>query len=121
MNLFAIFAVDMKVRLSRVDTVEDYSKSHSNAGVYFRNWLDAIEEADWEEPADITSAFSGNLLGGGSNRVVFDIGGNGRNSHRMICEYAFGLKLVRLYVNWIGSHERYNALSNKDKLTISVY
>jgi len=111
----------MKVRLLLENTIEEYMDNHSNSIIHFENWLETIKYADWEKPLDITTAFSANLIGGGSNRVIFDIGGNGRNSHRIICEYMFGLKFVRLYVNWIGTHEEYNALSEKDKKTISIY
>lgn len=112
----------MRVRLLLRDTIEDYIVNHANSKIHFNNWLESIiERADWNEPKDVTSAFSANLLGAGSNRVIFDIGGNGRNAHRMICEYMFGLKYVRLYVNWIGTHEEYNVLTDKEKRTISIY
>lgn len=92
------------------------------------NWLTAIRNADWKEPGDITKSINGNLLGNGSDRVVFDLGGNGSNAFRIICEYLFncpyrkeGVKKVHLYVNWIGTHEEYNRLSEKDKLTIEIF
>jgi mRNA interferase HigB len=35
--------------------------------------------ADWNEPGDISETFrSADLLGNGSNRVVFDIAGNNK-------------------------------------------
>ncbi len=111
----------MRVRLLRKDTIEDYATNHANSRIHFNNWLKLLKHADWDGPQDITTAFAGNLLGAGSNRVIFDIGGNGRNSHRMICEYMFGIKLVRLYVNWIGTHEEYNALTPLEKKKIDIY
>ncbi|WP_424964445.1 type II toxin-antitoxin system HigB family toxin [Ekhidna sp.] len=40
-------------------------------------WLEVLRHADWNEPGDIKKTFAkADLLGGGSNRVVFDIGGN---------------------------------------------
>jgi mRNA interferase HigB len=47
------------------------------------------------------------LLGDGSNRAVFDIGGN---KYRMIGKYAFGDNQVHLFVCWIGTHAEYNKL-----------
>ncbi|WP_298608866.1 type II toxin-antitoxin system HigB family toxin [uncultured Spirosoma sp.] len=44
------------------------------------------------------------LLGNGTNRIVFDIGGN---YYRMICKYAFGKNQVHLFVCWIGAHAEY--------------
>jgi mRNA-degrading endonuclease HigB of HigAB toxin-antitoxin module len=67
---------------------------------------------------DIVRTFKGNLLGG--NRVIVDLGGNGSNAFRMICTFIFRKKEVLLYVNWIGTHEAYNALSLDDKMTIEI-
>jgi mRNA interferase HigB len=117
----------MKVRLLRPDTVEEFAEDHANGASLFKGWLKTIREADWDEPNDIRLSTKSNLLGNGSTRVVFDIGGNGPNSYRIICEYLFGcqyknsVKKVHLYVNWIGTHEKYNDLTEQEKLTISRY
>jgi mRNA interferase HigB len=111
----------MRVRLQLRLTVEKFADNHSNGKNHFYKWLAVIEDADWEEPKDMLKTYAGNLLSNGSNRVIFDIGGNGRNAYRMICEYVFGRKLIRLYVNWIGTHEQYNALTEQQKRTISDY
>jgi mRNA interferase HigB len=48
----------------------------------FKLWLTFLKLADWKEPGDITKTFgSADLLGNGSDRVVFDIAGN---NYRMI-------------------------------------
>jgi mRNA-degrading endonuclease HigB of HigAB toxin-antitoxin module len=111
----------MKVRLQLKITVEKFANNHSNGKRHFYKWLSLIEDADWNEPKDMIKTYPCNLLGGGSNRVIFDVGGNGNNSYRIICEYVFCLKLIRLYINWIGTHEEYNALSEHQKRTISNY
>lgn len=118
----------MRVKLYREDTIDDYAAAHANGKAHFSKWLKAIRKADWKEPADITKAVNGNLLGNGSDRVVFDIGGNGNNSFRIICTYIFNCKhskhgqvRVNLNVNWIGTHEEYNRLSESDKLTVENY
>src|SRR5690348_951506 len=71
--LVTLSVLEMKVRLFRQDTVEDFADDHSNAKKHFTGWLLTLKYADWEEPADITASLKGNLLAGGSNRVVFDI------------------------------------------------
>jgi mRNA interferase HigB len=109
----------MKVRLLRKDTIEEFVANHANGKKHFEKLLLALSYADWEISQDIVITFSGNLLG--NNRVVFDLGGNGSNAFRMICSFVFGRKRVHLYVNWLGTHEEYNRLSNNDKLTISMY
>jgi len=118
----------MKVKLYREDTIEDYAAAHANAKKHFLGFLTAIRGADWAEPSDIIVTVNGNLLGNGSNRVVFDLGGDGNNSFRVICDYLFncrqnkqGKLRVNLYVAWIGTHEEYNRLTDKVKLTIQNY
>lgn len=118
----------MRVRLFLADTIEDFVAEHANGKIHFRNFLTAIQYADWQTPADITRSIRGNLLGNGSDRVVSDIGGNGRNAFRLICTYKFGCyyrkshtEKVHLYVNWIGTHEIYNMLSDEQKRTITDY
>lgn len=71
-------------------------------------WLWVIKRVDWNSPEDILSTFnSADLLGNGTNRVVFNIGGN---NYRMICHYVFGEKQAHLFVCWIGTHAEYDKL-----------
>ncbi len=126
--LLILYVFIMKVRLFLKETIEEFAENHANGKKHFANWLTVIKDVEWEEPNHITASLSGNLLGNGSNRVVFDIGGNGRNAFRLICSYKFRLYYkksdtykVHLYVNWIGTHEEYNALTEEQKITISIY
>ncbi len=76
--------------------------------------------ADWAEPGDFTETFgSADLLGNGSDRVVFDIAGN---NYRMICKYHFGAARVHLYIKWIGTHAEYTTLcDDKKQYTVNNY
>lgn len=76
--------------------------------------------ADWAEPAEIADTFgAADLLGNGSDRVVFDIAGN---NYRMICKYYFGVTKVHLYIKWIGTHAEYTKLCDKNKqYTVNSY
>ena len=76
--------------------------------------------ADWSKPGDITETFgSADLLGNGSDRVVFDIAGN---NYRLICKYHFGLTRVHLYIKWIGTHAEYAKLCDDNKqYTVNSY
>jgi len=72
-----------------------------------------LRPADWNVPRDIVSTFnSADILGQGSNRVVFNIGGN---KYRMICKYYFGKKKIHLFVKWIGTHSEYDKLCKENK------
>ena len=80
----------MRVHLIKIQSITDYVLGHQNSKIPFDNWLYIQRYASWNQPSDIPNSFpSADLLGNGSNRVIFDIGGN---SFRMICKYHFGKK-----------------------------
>lgn len=110
----------MKVRLVKRKTIEDYVRNNARSRSSFRIWLTNLKFADWNEPEDMLATFgSTDLLGDGSNRVVFDIGGN---NYRMICKYLFGETKVHLYIKWIGTHAEYDKLCKKgEQYTIDRY
>ncbi len=110
----------MKVHLIKKQTIEAYGAANARSRASLEIWLNVLKYADWERPEDIQNSFgSADLLGNGTERVVFDIGGN---NYRVICKYAFGDRQVHLFVCWIGTHAQYNRLCNQGKqYTISVY
>lgn len=98
----------MKIHLIRRETIEGYIRQNAQSRASFGEWLTKLKYADWEIPADMQATFpSTDLLGNGSNRAVFDIGGN---KYRMIVKYAFGDKQVHLFICWIGTHAKYDKL-----------
>lgn len=102
----------MKVHLIKQQSIEDYAIKH-HAESTFNEWIYKIKRADWIKPMDMKSTFnSADFIGKGSDRVVFDIGGN---NHRLICKYYFGKKQVHLYICWIGTHAEYDILNAKNK------
>ncbi|MCD4832822.1 MAG: type II toxin-antitoxin system HigB family toxin [Bacteroidales bacterium] len=110
----------MKAHLIKKQTIEEYIKGNAQSKVSFAMWLSIIKRIDWNEPSDIISTFnSADILGNGSERVVFNIGGN---KYRMICRYHFGKTRIHLFVKWIGTHEVYTKLCNEGKqYTVSIY
>ncbi|RSK25290.1 type II toxin-antitoxin system HigB family toxin [Hymenobacter metallilatus] len=110
----------MKVHLIKRQTVEDFVAGHARSRTGFATWLTAVKYADWNTPADILHTFgSADLLGNGSNRVVFDIGGN---HYRLIASYGFGLRQVHLFVCWIGTHAEYDKLcARQQQYTVNLY
>lgn len=110
----------MKVHLIRKETIESFVAANARSKSSFATWLTAIKYADWNAPSDIKQTFgAADLLGNGSNRVVFDIGGN---NYRMICKYVFGDKQVHLFICWIGIHAEYDKLcNNHEQYTITNY
>jgi mRNA interferase HigB len=110
----------MKVHLIKSQSIEGYMKKNAGSRKFFSLWLSLLKSADWEAPNDILQTFgAADLLGKGTERVVFNIGGN---NFRMICKYHFGLSRVHLYVKWMGSHAAYTQLCYKnEQYYISMY
>jgi mRNA interferase HigB len=110
----------MRVHLIEKQTIQDYISSHASGKSSFEFWLTIIKYADLETPADIQKTFgSADSLGHGTNRIVFDVGGN---KYRMICKYHFGSSNVHLFVCWIGSHREYDELcKRREQYTICSY
>jgi len=103
----------MKVHLIKKQAIEDYVQKNVRSRASFVVWLSMIKRADWNEPNEIISTFnSADILGRGSDRVVFNIGGN---NYRLICKYHFGNTKVHLFVKWISSHAEYTKLCNDGK------
>jgi mRNA interferase HigB len=98
----------MKIRLIKRKSIEDFALQNARSRTSFRLWLTFLKLADWNEPGDITKTFgSADLLGKGSDRVVFDIAGN---NYRMIFKYNFGVTRFHLYIKWIGTNAEYTKL-----------
>lgn len=103
----------MKVHLIKKKTIIDFISSHGNSTHDFENWIALLSIADWNDPNDMVKLFpSADILGNGFNRVVFNIGGN---KYRIITSYYFGLKTVRLYIKWIGTHASYTKICKQNK------
>jgi mRNA interferase HigB len=103
----------MKVHLIKKQSIEDYVLANARSRASFEIWLSLIRLADWNEPNDILSTFnSADILGKGSNRVVFNIGGN---NYRLICKYHFGKMKLHLFIKWIGTHAEYTKLCYENK------
>jgi len=86
----------MRIHLIKEKTIGDFINRHAVSRSSFRLWLNVIKIADWVTPEDILAAFgSADLLGNGSERVVFDIGGN---NYRLIAKYDFARTRVHLTI-----------------------
>ena|SRR5271157_2436882 len=110
----------MRVHLIKKQTIQDFFDSHAAARRSFENWITTIKYSDWNTPEDIQQTFStADLLGDGSDRVVFNIGGN---NYRLIAKYFFGETNAHLFVKWIGTHAEYDELCNhREQYSIDVY
>lgn len=110
----------MKVHLIKKQSIENYVLKNARSRASFEVWLSIIKRVDWSEPNEIISTFNNaDVLGKGSHRVVFNIGGN---NYRLICKYYFGNTRIHLFIKWIGTHSEYTKLCNEGKqYEINVY
>jgi mRNA interferase HigB len=110
----------MRVHLIKEATVKDFVTANASSKTPFEEWLTKVKAADWSTSEDMQKTFgSADLLGKGSSRVIFNIGGN---NYRMICKYGFGDKEVNVFVCWIGTHTEYSQLCKQGKqYTINIY
>lgn len=110
----------MKVHLIKKQSVLNFAQSSVQSKKALGTWLNIVAAADWEKPVDIVVTFkTADILGNGSERVVFNIGGN---KYRMICAYKFGENRVHLFVKWIGTHADYTKLCNaRQQYTVNVF
>lgn len=110
----------MRVHLIKKQTIEDYVYQHSTSRTGFQIWLSLLNGASWNDPNDIKATFgTADILGNGSDRVVFNIGGN---KYRLICKYVFGTARVHLFVCWMGTHAAYTKMCDKGhQYSVSKY
>jgi mRNA interferase HigB len=110
----------MRVHLIKEKTLRAYWKHNPQSVASLIEWVSRIKQADWKLPGDILNDFrTADLLGRGSSRVVFNIGGN---RYRLICKYIFQKSEMRLYIVWIGTHNEYTTLcAANNQFTISDY
>jgi mRNA interferase HigB len=110
----------MKVHLIKKGTIEEFAAGNTRSRISLEEWLSKVKYADWDKPADMQATFPAtDLLGKSSARAVFNIAGN---SYRMICKYAFGDRVVHLFVCWIGTHVQYDQLCGRnEQYTINLY
>lgn len=77
----------MKVHLIKRQTIVDFMVKNKQSTSGFEDWMRKLKHADWSDTINIKETFkSADFLGKGTQRVIFDIGGN---KYRMICKYQF--------------------------------
>ena len=110
----------MKVHLIKTQSISRFAHDNIQSKKSFEVWLSILKRVDWDSPQDIMNTFcSADILGKGSNRVVFNIGGN---KYRIICQYYFGKQKIHLFVKWIGTHALYSKLcQNKEQYSADSF
>lgn len=92
------------MRVIAVKTLKDFWKEHPRAEGPLREWFAFVKRAQWKAPQDIKQDFASASFVG-SNRIVFNIGGN----HYRLVVVAL-LQISTLYVRFIGTHATYDKI-----------
>jgi mRNA interferase HigB len=110
----------MHIHLIRKASIEEFCILNAQSRGPFEEWLTKLKLANWASTYDMKKTFpSVDLLGNGSSRAVFDIGGN---KYRLIGKYAFGDKQVHLFICWIGTHADYDKIGMlNEQYKINIY
>ena len=94
------------MRIIAVGTLRDFwsRPGHGDAEQPLRAWVHIVRAANWSKPTDVKQMFrSADIVG--SERVVFDIGGN---KYRLVTAVHYRGK--RIYIRFIGTHAEYDRI-----------
>ncbi len=73
-----------------------------------RAWFAEARRASWRTPADIKASYR-NASFLGSNRVVFNIGGN---KYRLVVAVKYEAQIV--FIRFVGTHEQYDDIDAEE-------
>jgi mRNA interferase HigB len=97
-------AIIWSVRIIARRTLREFwgERSHRDAEQPLRAWFAEVRRAAWRTPADIKAAHR-NASFVGSDRVVFNIGGN---KYRLVVAVKYSAQLV--FIRFVGTHADYD-------------
>ena len=99
----------ISVHVIKRPTLIGFYKKHNDAQGPLEAWWQEAKHAKWSCPADIKRLYpSSSLLG--SNRVVFNIGGN---KYRLVVKINYPTQTV--FIRFIGTHKEYEKI-NAEKI-----
>jgi mRNA interferase HigB len=92
------------MRIISRKTLREFWEKHPDVEQPLRAWYANANQADWQSPNDIKSAYrSASFVA--NNRVVFNIRGN---HYRLVVavNYPYGI----LYIRFVGTHKEYDQI-----------
>jgi len=92
------------VRIIARKTLREFweKRAHRDAEQPLRAWFAEVRKAAWRTPADIKAAHR-NASFVGSDRVVFNVGGN---KYRLVAAVKYSAQLV--FIRFVGTHADYD-------------
>tara|TARA_Y100001978_G_C23401381_1_gene294787 strand:- start:211 stop:492 length:282 start_codon:yes stop_codon:yes gene_type:complete len=83
--------------------IDRFKRKHSTSRKRLNNWMQVVEEADWERLIDIQQTYRDTEYVPGKDRYVFNVGGN---EFRVIAKITFPARLV--LVTDVLTHQEYD-------------
>ena len=96
------YAVLMRIIAKR--TLRVYWEKELRAEQPLKAWYAIAAKAEWSSPADVKAVY-GNASIVGSDRVVFNIGGN---RYRLVVRFDYAGRIG--FVRFVGTHAEYDAV-----------
>ena len=92
------------MRIIAVSTLREFWESHPEAQQPLKAWFEAVQGAQWQQPADIKAQFgSASILKG--RRVVFNIKGN---DCRLVVAVRYTSTMM--FIRFVGTHAEYDRI-----------
>ena len=95
-------------------TIREYGAANPRIGEALKLWQEAVEQADWANPADVrqTMGYTDQV---GDERFIFNIKGN---HYRLLAAIHFRSRMV--YIKGIFTHPQYDKLTRNHLLTCEL-
>lgn len=102
------------MKIISVKTLKDFWDEYPDAEQPLKAWVDEAVKANWRTPAEIKEQYrSASILK--NRRVVFNIKGN---DYRLIVAIAY--QRGWMFVKFIGTHRKYDAIDAIDAETVEL-
>ena len=89
------------MRIAGLEGIAQFARDHPRAKNALDGWRNAVEEADWKNPAELKRTFGTASIVG--DQTVFNIGGN---KYRLIALIQYRARIV--LVQHVLTHEEYD-------------
>ncbi len=85
-------------------TLREFWAKHADAEQPLKAWFAEVKAAKWQGPADVKAHYASASFVG-SDRVVFNIGGN---KYRLVVAIRYDVGIV--FIRFIGKHSEYDRI-----------
>ena len=107
--IFEINSIFVMVIITK-GAIHNFTRKHPGAAIALNDWFDKASVMNWKNFTEVKGTFN-SVDSIGSDRFVFNIGGN---NFRLIAMIHFSIRTI--YIRAILTHKEYDILSKANKL-----